>query len=381
MALADLSLLHLETSSAADESDEPAPSHFAPPGTRLTGAALAWRSIVWLLIAAAFTSLIIQWSYRYGKLRAVPFYDDVIYMNDGLARLQVIDDGGWTAFIRSYRKHPPHAPFSTMAATFSYLVLGRHQWTPYATNFIIIFGLLAFVDYLCAGLWTWQRLSMFLLILAVPVSAYAVYEFRPDIPSGLCAAMGAILILRTSLLRASTRYRVTAGVIFGLALLFKPSTFPLSLLVFGSSLVLATVAEALLLRRTPPRFEVLRSWGECIGGAALVAGPHYLLDWRTIWGYIADTLFAGHKDVWQVRGQSAGWHLRYYLDGLGGNVMLGPFLYLLGNCASRPRGGDPAISPRSRTADSPRHVSARRAGGAGASDRDQRQAAVFWRHL
>src|SRR6478672_1081677 len=97
-----------------------------------------YHPLVWVLITAAFTALVIQWSFQHGKLAMYPFYDDVSYFMDALVRPQELYKGGVSHLARGLFARPPHSIFSCVLALGSYIILGTHDWAPYAANGIII---------------------------------------------------------------------------------------------------------------------------------------------------------------------------------------------------------------------------------------------------
>jgi hypothetical protein len=80
----------------------------------------------------------LQYSLRRGRLLIYLACDDVVYMLDGLRRLDIVDRSGILAFFLNWRQHPPHAPLSTLLALLSFLLLGVHDWAPYAANRLIV---------------------------------------------------------------------------------------------------------------------------------------------------------------------------------------------------------------------------------------------------
>jgi hypothetical protein len=282
------------------------------------------RLALWILIAAAFTALIIQYSYTHGKLLCPPFYDDVSYFEDALHRLNIFYRDGIGAIVKDYVKFPPHSPFSSGLAAVAFALFGVHDWAPYVANGVIIVGLLAFLDYLAWDLGLLRRLALFLIVLTVPISGQAVYEFRPDIASALCAAIGAALLIGRSLTGSDWRYRLVAGAMFGLALLFKPPTSPLTLAVLISSLGLSAAVDALIYR--PPLRAIAIAGAQCAGVAVLIALPHYSITWADTVNYIYQPIFGPAHSVW-AREMPLGTTLKYYLTGEGGGLMLGPALW------------------------------------------------------
>ncbi len=284
------------------------------------------RFFYWLIISAAFTALVIQFSYAHGKLLCPPFYDDVAYFEDALHRLEVFHSSGVGALIADYFHSPPHSAFSTFLAVGAFAVLGVHDWAPYVANGFIILALLVFLDFLCRDLSTLRRLSIALIVLCIPISAMAVHEFRPDIASALCTAIGAALVLWKSLTGTSARYRVTAGAMFGLGALFKPPTSPLTAIVCVATLGVAILSEWLILKTNLRK--ILIASLQCIIPAILIPLPHFLTDWRETYNYIYQAIFGPAHSVWARPGTLA-WHLRYYFDGPGGAVMLGGMAWVL----------------------------------------------------
>lgn len=284
------------------------------------------RFLVWLIISAAFTALVIQFSYAHGKLTCPPFYDDVAYFEDALHRLEVFHSSGVGAVIADYTHSPPHSAFSSYLAAGAFAVLGVYDWVPYAANGLVILALLAVVDILCGDLPLVRRLGVMLIVLCVPISAMTVHEFRPDIPSALCAGVGTALLLWRSFTGASWQYRVAAGAMFGLGALFKPPTFPLTVVVFFAALGMAVVTDGVLVRPDPRK--VLRAVVECCVAAVAVALPHFVTDWRSIYGYIHANILGESHSTWAREGTVL-WHLRYYFDGPGGAVMLGGMVWPL----------------------------------------------------
>ncbi|HEY2944983.1 MAG TPA: hypothetical protein VGN09_21295, partial [Vicinamibacteria bacterium] len=108
----------------------------------------ATRVLLWIVLSAGFTLIIVQWSLRHGRLILPPTYDDVGYLADGLSRLEVLYRDRLPGLLAEHFRHPPHSPFSSYLALAGFALFGAHDWAPYASNVIIVLALLAFVDYL-----------------------------------------------------------------------------------------------------------------------------------------------------------------------------------------------------------------------------------------
>jgi hypothetical protein len=96
--------------------------------------------------AALLTVLILNYSFRHGRLSTLPAFDDVTYLADGLQRLAVLKSGGVRGAWDDYLRHPPHSPYSECLAAAAFAVFGPHDWAPYGAN-----GLLAFAFFLAAN--------------------------------------------------------------------------------------------------------------------------------------------------------------------------------------------------------------------------------------
>jgi hypothetical protein len=303
------------------------------PREELTRPALTLRQprrhpLVWVGITAAFTALVIQWSYQHGKLAMYPFYDDVSYFMDALVRLQELYKGGVSSLARGLFARPPHSIFSCALALGSYVVLGTHDWAPYAANGLIILALAGILNYLALGLPLWQRLMLFLFVLTVPICQNAVYEFRPDIASALCAGAGAAVLLVRPFGTSSWQHRAVGGALFGLAMLIKTPTFPLTMAVLFTTIGVAVLSDLVLLRPRPELDQLGLAIGQTLLASVLVASPVYITQFREIIDYIYEPIFGKTKDLWTSH-MSVREHVLYYLTGGGGALMLGRHLYVL----------------------------------------------------
>src|SRR5438067_516910 len=103
------------------------------------GASDAWwpgvrGRVGWYVVAAAlFTAILINYSLRHGRLAVGPTDDDAVYFVDALQRLDILHRG-FKPFLHNLIQFPPHSPFATALAMLSFAVFGTHQWAPYAGN-------------------------------------------------------------------------------------------------------------------------------------------------------------------------------------------------------------------------------------------------------
>src|SRR6478752_3554099 len=57
--------------------------------------------LVLLLVSSIYTTLVVQWSLREGRLAMDPVEDDVLYLIEGVQRLHTLDTAGFSAFCNS----------------------------------------------------------------------------------------------------------------------------------------------------------------------------------------------------------------------------------------------------------------------------------------
>jgi hypothetical protein len=193
---------------------------------------------------------------------------------------------------------------------------------------VLILALVAFVDFLTIGRGRWPRRFCLFMACTAPFTAQAVMQFRPDFLAGLSTAIGVVLLLRSNFAGSSRMHQAAAGAAFGLALLVKPSGSPFTLVMTGGTLVLASLCDRLTRPGLTMR-QVAASWAWFLGPLLVLAGPHYLLAWRSVVEVVALNTTSPQAEVWRMSGgQAFPWY--YYLTGLGGRMMLRNHLYVFG---------------------------------------------------
>jgi hypothetical protein len=303
-----------ENHNALQEVSEPLP--------RLEAATVLAHVLTWAVLAAGFTLLIVHYSVTRGKLIVPAHYDDVTYLRDGLSKLDAFYRGGLNGILGRAIDQPPHSPFSTLVAVAGYALFGIHDWSPYAANGIIIFGLLAFTDYLLRGVKPGLKLVAFLFVLTVPIAAQSIYEFRSDMAVGLMTASVIVLLLETSLTRSSAKYLYTVGVLIGLTLLAKTSIFPITLGLVGSALLATTVKDRVLLGPEARVSNLARAWIKILLPALFIPLPFYFRNRHEIFYYITVNALGSNSDIWKLHADNLT-HALYYATGIGGSTMIG----------------------------------------------------------
>ncbi len=283
--------------------------------------------LVWLIVTLIYTLVTVNESLRQGVLALPPTYDDIIYFNDGLDRLQVFYNGGFLALTKDLINSPPHSPFSTLEAFFAFAIFGVHHWAPALLNGLLVLPLLAFVEYLGRELPPAARLVLVSSCLSWPLTENLILECRPDTLWGLLNAAAVVLVFEGPWLTRQTLPRVAAGVLFGLALLTKPSAFPVTIVTAVASLGIASVIDLLGGNCLKWR-RVLVVNGLTLGIAFLIALPYYLTALSAITQYIVDN-YNGFYGAWAIQ-QGLLDNLTYYLDADRGGFVLGQWLWVWG---------------------------------------------------
>jgi hypothetical protein len=277
-----------------------------------------------VLVSVGFTWMILTQSFAHGRLAALPVWDDSSYLYDAAKRYETLDRSGWSGLAWELKTHPPHSPYSSFMAFVSFKLFGRHDWAPYISNGIIV---LVAAAYACRMMRSMPRLGPFLavsMILTVPVMAWSVHEFRPDLACGLYTAILLVEIVSTPP-ELKTRLRsIGLGLLFGLCLLTKPSVFPVTGLLVGSSMVISLVQS---LFDSSRRGTFGRVFLSCIvtGLIGLATwAPYMVVAYDHIIPYIVDNIFGANRQFWVMKG-SFKEHAAYYLYGFGGMFALGNF--------------------------------------------------------
>ena len=286
------------------------------------------RVTLWIVLSAAFTLAVIQYSHQHGRLILHPSYDDVGYFADGLGRLQVLYREGPAGLFAEHVRNPPHSPFATYLALLSFALFGARDWAPYAGNAVIVFTLLAFVDYLLRAQSVGVRLAVAVFTLTVPFAGEAIAEFRPDIACGLLTAIAVVLLLERPSASTSLMRRRLAGGCLGLALLVKPAIFPLTLVLLVVSMILLTRLDRLhSIGEAGPR-SVWSNWRPVLWPLALLGLPQFLLTGPRYLTYFHAALLAPRKPIDDFHGTLPE-KLGFYVFGQGGEIMLGRHWILL----------------------------------------------------
>lgn len=251
------------------------------------------------LAGLLFGLLFLRNSELVGRLAAELQFDDNGYANDAAARLLEIGERGIAAGFERFWREPPHSPYSTLLAMLGFSVGGLGEFAMYAANLLPFTAMLAWLAWQCER----ARRGAFALCLAIvllsPIAYRAIHEFRPDIVLGFLTA--AMAWSFSAAWRAGTaRGFVRAGLLFGAALLVKPSFFAHTVGIAG---VLASVPALAVLARlapgpTPSFAGAVRQGALFLATGALVAAPYYALNARHVFEYFWSNTRGGSAHLW-----------------------------------------------------------------------------------
>jgi hypothetical protein len=284
--------------------------------------------LIALGFAVIFTDVEVIASLHQGILSAPPTYDDIVYFVDGAKRLQVLYDNGIWASAQTFIADPPHAPLSTLVSMAAFALFGIHAWAVPVFNgiwiFIILLGLrLCLKD---------QPLAVYCAcaaaLLAWPLTAFLLMLGQPDVVCGFLTAIGCLYILSSTWIGSSRRRILIAAMLAASSLLAKPSVSPLTAFLFGSAALLASAAD--YAARPNKQF----SYRDFIGtnflsasATIVLALPYYAFGWRSVVNYILYDLFSENRSLWFLK-LTPVQHAAYYLSGVGGETMMGPWLVI-----------------------------------------------------
>ena len=279
-------------------------------------------------LAAIFAAGNVIASLRQGVLAAPPTYDEITYFVDGAQRLQILYDNDILALVRSFVSDPPHAPVSTLVSMLGFGLFGMHPWAVPVVNgiwvFLILLGLRLFL--------VAQPLPVYFAaaaaVLAWPLMAFLLMVGQADVVCGLFTAAGCLYILSSPWTQAPRHHVLIAGLFAGLALLAKPSISPVTLFLFGSAALLASVVD--YAARFSKPFSLRGFIGAnllFLSATILVALPYYAFGWKSTVDYISDALFGVNRGAWMPK-LTPMQQAAYYLWGPGGETMMGPWLVI-----------------------------------------------------
>jgi hypothetical protein len=281
------------------------------------------RGLFILLLAVGYTWFCVEMSFKKGRLSNVPNYDDVSYFASATDLLQSVKDGGRRGLAGFLARDDLHSPYCIGLAALAYWVGGYRDAAPYVANVVLV------AAYLCAVAFFARRcrLADFCLVLWIalmlPFASMSVAEFRPDLAWATVTGFAVIFTLTREQFFEGWGSAAAFGSLAGLALLIKPSTFAMTILVLSAAFGGRWLVE---FARTNPR----QAWRALprallagLGFALLVAGPYFAFYGKTIWNYFYDNSYGKNAAVWVNLYPGSQWkQWTFYAgrDGAGSNL-------------------------------------------------------------
>jgi hypothetical protein len=283
------------------------------------GVSIMLRGLIILILTALFTIFCVRESKIIGRLSTSPNYDDCTYCLSGAVLLSDVKTDGIHGCAAYLKKPAPcgglHSPYSVLLAATSYTVFGLNEAAPYYGNALVVFIYLCFMGWLLRGLPTLSWFFILVVFLSPPFITMGVVEFRPDIAWATVVGFGVVYIVTCDRIFRNPIHGLIAGLLLGLALDIKPSTFVMTLLLFGGGMT-SRVVGAILDKQLKPDFKVLYGIFASLAGVVLVAGPYWIYYGKEIIAYFWDNSFGSNKSIWIYQGNMHDFSC-YYLTGEG----------------------------------------------------------------
>jgi hypothetical protein len=296
------------------------------------------------------TVVSLQRSRENGRLSIPPSYDDVVYLFYSQSFIHSVAHQSLSA--NAYQIVHQHSPLTTLFGVIGYCLVPMGELGPY------IVGAGHLLLYLLACALLLRRLPAMLIVGvvcavgAVPLLRYCIVEFRPEPAWASLTAVSAIAFFAMDPFSASRRDQIGLGLLVGFAVISKPTTAPVTIVILGPAFVASALVQYLESRKksSAPSVRVVVLSAATIWAAALVVVvPTGVIIGREIYDYIVWVM----TDVVKLTANRGGFsdQLLYYSFGPGGQHMLGSALLIclaawgigIGYALVRRRGALPRI--------------------------------------
>ena len=245
------------------------------------------------LICLLKSVVLVRAGASYGRLSIPVNYDDVSYFVDALGRVQILLEKDVWHFAESFIVAPPHAPYSTLAASLGFLFFGPELAAPYLVNGLAL-GLMAGFLLVLFRIPPLTSCCIAIVFIALPWFDISVMIFHPDLVAGFATAVIAAALVWQSEVLATRKRAVIAGLAAAAALLIKPVAAAMVVALW----TIAWFCGALLAYREE------RSWKPSlirlafgIIPIAVLAGPYFIDQLPNIVTYIYAG-FVTERETW-----------------------------------------------------------------------------------
>ena len=154
------------------------------------------------------------------------------------------------------------------------------------------------------------RFGLLFAFLSLPFATMAVVEFRPDIIWATLVGFASVYLSTTRRDFSSGKEAFATGLVYGAALMAKPSTFLMTTSVIGLAGLLRTLRQLFLGKLKVSHLVIWLPY--FLLSTILLAGFYYFLHYDRIWGYFYENSFGKNKEIW-IAPQTLSAHLRHYV--------------------------------------------------------------------
>lgn len=288
-----------------------------------------------LAVSATLAAMVIHTSMTSGRLAIYPRVDDVLYLARGAKLFDAARTSGMVSLLHDYVQSPPHSPMAASFAAIAFAIFGVHDWAPYILAAIPVACFLMFATRMVAPHRSLLAITLCLIAACFPALSASLQNLKPDYAAGIFTSIGMTLILAARPFNWGAGHAVICGLWFAFALLAKPTIFPQTLVLLCLCLGLRVFIPVRGLNCSPRDHRSARSlrtrirWSlVCSAAVVLLALPHYIIAAPKLISYIRSVQFGDSSCFWRFQG-SALEHARYYIDGPGGRLMLGNFIWVI----------------------------------------------------
>ncbi len=279
-----------------------------------------------MLIAFLSTSVNLNVSREVGRLSTVSNYDDIVYLNKAASAYFLLQEKGCLESAKWLFNDQLHAPFSVLNGLLGYLVFGFSLDRVYYALSTVLFTYLCFVYAIARRLPPFALVGILFASLAIPFATLCSIEFRPDLMWATLLGGAGVILLGTDRAFLRARYGLLVGAILGIILLVKPSTFAMTLVVFGGCWFLS--ASRSYLTQATNLKAILHSGLLSIIAMLSISGWYWAKHGESVINYFLINSFGAQKDIWVFRG-SMSERLGYYFSGAALQSNLGVFFFPL----------------------------------------------------
>lgn len=276
------------------------------------------------IIAILFTAFCVQQTLVFGRYAYPIGADDIAYLSDAMSRL-IAWEGG-LSFLSQHIASPPHSPVYSYLSILGFIFIGYLDWIP-----LVLCGI--FLVIACQRIFISLQhrfiasLAVALLFLSFPLCRYIVTHLRPDYVTGLTLGYGGLLFVQSRWLEYPKKQWFVYSALFGFAILLKPAYSPVSLALLGVAIACSILKAGVHNILTEP-LKICKLLLIAIGGMLIVVLPHFFWAWRNVFEYIYINLLGKHSAIWHLP-MSKREQLLYYINGIGGQEMIGDKWYLM----------------------------------------------------